>query len=353
MATFRKRGAVWRVEICIEGVRDSASFDTKSEGQKWADRRSVELREQQISIADKGAQVTLGELLESVKNSTTKLSRTRRSRQVEERRIDRLKKHPVCDKAVRLLTHADFISYKEDREGDGVAMSTVRRELAIVRAALNTLVETGQLTFNPVSRTLKALPKDRMVERLLSKAEIERLRVAHDDVNQRKSKNPWLFWAFLLAAETGVRKAELLGLRWTDIDLEKRILTIQRVDDLPDRAGRRFTQGTKNGDHQRVVPLTTAAVVILRSIPRAIDPVLRERVIPVSYNALSCAFKRLKRRAGIEDFRWHDLRHMATTYFVATLRNIAEVAVVTGHKDWDSLHRYTHIKAEAIALQLP
>lgn len=225
MATFKKRGTAWRVQICVDGVRENATFDTKTEGQKWADRRSVELRERQ-TIADKGVQATLGELLESVKNSTTKLSRTRRSRQVEERRIDRLKKHPVCDKAVRLLTHEDFISYKEDREGDGVAMSTVRRELAIVRAALNTLVDTGQLTFNPVSRTLKALPKDRMVERLLSKAEIERLRVAHDDVNQRKSKNPWLFWAFLLAAETGVRKAELLGLRWTDVDLEKRITAV-------------------------------------------------------------------------------------------------------------------------------
>lgn len=353
MATFRKRGAAWRVQICVDGVRDGATFDTKTEGQQWADRRSVELREQQRTSADKGAQITLGELLERVKNTTTKLSRTRRSRKVEERRIDRLKKLPICEKAVRLLTQEDFIGYKEGREGDGVAMSTVRRELSIVRAALNTLVDSGQLAFNPASRTIKALPRDRKAERLLSKAEIERLRVAHDDVNQRKSKNPWLFWAFLLAAETAVRKAELLGLRWTDIDLEKRIAIIQRVDDLPDRAGRCFTQGTKNGDHQRVVPLTTAAVEILRSLPRASDPGLRERVIPVSYNALSCAFKRLKRRAGIEGFRWHDLRHMATTYFVATLGNIAEVAVVTGHKDWESLQRYTHIKAEAVVLRLP
>ena len=192
-----------------------------------------------------------------------------------------------------------------------------------------------------------------MVERLLSKEEIEHLRIAHDDTNQRQSKNPWLFWAFLLAAETGVRKAELLGLRWTDIDLAKRTMTIQRVDDLPDQAGNCFTQGTKNGDHQRVVPLTTAAVAILRSIPQAIDPDLRKRVIPVSYNALSCAFKRLKRRAGIEGFRWHDLRHMATTYFVSIMKNIAEVAAITGHKDWDSLQRYTHVKAEAIAVTLP
>lgn len=353
MATFRKRGAAWRVEICVDGVRDSATFDTKADGQKWADRRSVELREQQTTIADKAAQATLRELLESVKNFTTRKSRTRRSRQVEEGRIDRLKKHPICDKVVRLLTQEDFISYKEDREGDGVATSTVRRELSIVRAALNTLVETGQLAFNPASGTIKALPRDRMVERLLSKAEIERLRVAHDDLNQRKSKNPWLFWAFLLAAETGVRKAELLGLRWADIDLEKRIAVIQRVDDLPDAAGRCYTNGTKNGDHQRVVPLTTAAAEILRSLPRAIAPELRERVIPVTYNALSCAFKRLKRRASIEGFRWHDLRHMATTYFMATLRSIAEVAVVTGHKDWESLQRYTHIKAEDVVLRLP
>ncbi len=157
-----------------------------------------------------------------------------------------------------------------------------------------------------------------------------------------------MFWALKLAGETGLRKAELLGLRWSAIDFAKHVATIKQVDDLPDKKGNRTTEGTKNGDPEREIPLSPEAIGLLRCIPRANDPELSDHVIPITYNALGCAYKRLKRRAKLA-YRWHDLRHTAATNFLERLKNVAHVALITGHKDWRSLKRYTHPKASSVA----
>ncbi|MBD5804542.1 site-specific tyrosine recombinase XerC [Azoarcus sp. Aa7] len=353
MATFRKRGNSWRVEICIDGLRESATFDSKGAGQAWADKRSTELRQAQIvQTTNELGQKTLGELLQEIVNERLPLSRTRRTQEAAEHRIERMKKRSICDKQVRLLTISDFKAYVDDRKKEGVVASTIRRELGVVRAAFNRLIAKGQLDYNPVQPVLKSQPRDRLVSNLLSDAQFRRMEIAHEELNSKRTKNPWLFWAFRLAAETGLRKAEMLGLEWDDIDLESRIAMIRRVDDLPSEDGERTTEGLKNGDPERQIALTPEAVEILLHMPRAIDPTLRERVIPTSYNALSCAFERLRRRAGLQRFRWHDLRHMAATALLSRLGNVAEVAVVTGHKDWKSLARYTHPQAAAVAQKL-
>jgi integrase len=61
---------------------------------------------------------------------------------------------------------------------------------------------------------------------------------------------------------------------------------------------------------------------------------------------------RATRRANIEDLRFHDLRHEATTRFFEKGLNIMEVASITGHKDLRMLRRYTHLKAEDLAQKL-
>ena len=349
MATFKQRGNSWRVSICVGGVRESSTHDTKQEAKEWAERRSTEIRDGARPVAGGGAQGTLHALLQNVKLTKTTLSRTRRSGKAEECRISRMQNHSICNKVVRKLTETDFIQYKQDRESEGVTLSTIRRELNIVGAALNELVELRQLVVNPLAMIMKKLPKDREIERLLSEDEVSRFEDAYERLNCKRTKNRWLFWAFLFAGETGLRKAELVALLWTDVDTTKRVAVVHQVDDLPDSKGGCSTPGTKNGDHCREIPLSPTALAILSCIPRAIDPKLQNRVFPTSYNALNCAFQRLKRRVGILDFRWHDLRHMAATSLLARLRNVAYVAAVTGHKDWKSLQRYVHPKATDIA----
>jgi integrase len=136
----------------------------------------------------------------------------------------------------------------------------------------------------------------------------------------------------MLALETAMRRSELLGLRWSNIDLTKQVA---------------FLPLTKNGT-DRNVPLSTAAVAILIGMPHSIDG----RVFPINIAAMEAAFLRAVRRADLHGLHFHDLRHTATTSLAGKLTNILELSAVTGHKELRMLKRYYHPKAEDIARKL-
>ena len=106
---------------------------------------------------------------------------------------------------------------------------------------------------------------------------------------------------------------------------------------------------TKNGD-SRDVPLSPQALELLKDLPRNIrgDQV----VFPLHFEALKSSWRRACCSAGIIDLRFHDLRHEATSRFFEKGLNVMEVAAITGHKDLRMLQRYTHLRAEDLALKL-
>jgi integrase len=136
-----------------------------------------------------------------------------------------------------------------------------------------------------------------------------------------------------LALETAMRQGELVNLRWEHVHLARRIAH------LPD---------TKNGE-PRTVPLSTAALKILRSLPRSLTG---QVFVGLTSEAVKRAFARAVRRAGIDDLHFHDLRHEATSALFERGLNIMEVASITGHKDLRMLRRYTHLRAEDLAKKL-
>lgn len=149
----------------------------------------------------------------------------------------------------------------------------------------------------------------------------------------RDARNPWLSHFVALAIETGMRRGELLGLRWSNVDLERRIA---------------FLPITKNGE-SRGVPLSTRAVAVHRGLPTSTDG---RGFGELTKEALKQSFSRAVRRAGIEGLRVHDLRHEATSRFFEKGLNVMEVASVTGHKTLQMLKRYTHLSATDLAARL-
>jgi integrase len=119
-----------------------------------------------------------------------------------------------------------------------------------------------------------------------------------------------------------MRRSEILSLRWENIDHEYAIAT------LPD---------TKNGS-KREVPLTAKAKQVLKSLS-----IQGDHVFPTSDCAVRHAWDRLVKRAGIKDLRFHDLRHEAVSSFFEMGLSVPEVALISGHKDYRMLARYTHL----------
>ena len=128
-----------------------------------------------------------------------------------------------------------------------------------------------------------------------------------------------------LAVETGMRRSELLNSRSCDVDLQNRLLHIPH---------------TKNGS-ARTIPLTERAVELLKE--RLTTDT--DHPFSLSPNAVRLAWDRLTERAGIEDLHFHDLRHEAVSRFFELGLSVPEVALISGHRDYRMLSRYTHLKA--------
>lgn len=81
-------------------------------------------------------------------------------------------------------------------------------------------------------------------------------------------------------------------------------------------------------------------------------PALEENIFPTSDYAVRHAWDRLVKRADIEDLRFHDLRHEAVSRFFEMGLSVPEVALISGHKDFRMLARYTHMTAENVRNKL-
>lgn len=147
----------------------------------------------------------------------------------------------------------------------------------------------------------------------------------------RQCRNDYILSVVELAIHTGLRRAELLDLRWSRIGLD---------------AGTAFIPRTKT-DKPRTIPLTPAAVRLLGQLSRTGGVVFR-----TSVNAIKLAWVRATRRAGVEDLHFHDLRHEAGCRFFELGLSMPEVAVISGHREARMLMRYTHLDASRLAQKL-
>jgi integrase len=104
---------------------------------------------------------------------------------------------------------------------------------------------------------------------------------------------------------------------------------------------------TKNGQ-SRIVPLSIAAISLLKTLPRNLDG----RVFPVNAPALSAAIERARNKAQLVNFHFHDLRHMAITRLAEKLPNLIELSAVSGHKSLAMLKRYYHPDPKVLAQKI-
>ncbi|WP_313900733.1 site-specific integrase [Methylobacterium sp. J-077] len=165
-------------------------------------------------------------------------------------------------------------------------------------------------------------------ERRISKEEWDRI-VDSDFRRGEKS----MIHIIELAIETAMRKGELLNAKWSDIDFSQSTLHIPK---------------TKN-EYPRTIPLTPRAMEIIRSIERKNG---NTSIISVNYFTLNSWWVNLLKAAGIRNLRWHDLRHEGISRYFEYGLSVPEVAMISGHRDYQMLRRYTHIKPESVAAKL-
>ncbi|MGZ8907399.1 MAG: site-specific integrase, partial [Methylobacter sp.] len=142
---------------------------------------------------------------------------------------------------------------------------------------------------------------------------------------------PRLYILVLLATCTGMRKSEMLNLKWRDIDFEQ---------------GLAFLPTTKNGS-PRLTPIPTPALNELKKV-RGIGSALvfPSELKPSQPMDFKKHWAKALKQANIEDFRFHDLRHTAASYLVMRGATLHETGEILGHKDLQTTKRYAHLSTE-------
>lgn len=307
----------------------------KADAQRWARLMEVELDRTLIPNDPRALNtITIADLLKRYRDQVTPL---KRGRVPEAKRIEVFLRQNWANLLIARAGPLTFSRVRDQRLKE-VRPGTVRREMGFLSSIFE--IARKDWGYTALQNPMAGIRRPRDPEgrdRRLKSDELNALIAACKD----RISGSWLQHAILLAIETGMRRGELLNIRWCDVNLDRRLLHIPI---------------TKT-DKSRTIPLTERAALILTEL-RTIATVDTEFALPISANGFRLAWERCKRRAekagcaGIQQLRFHDLRHEAVSRFFEMGLNVAEVALISGHRDVRMLFRYTHLKPEDVGSKL-
>jgi integrase len=206
-----------------------------------------------------------------------------------------------------------------------LAPATINRYAAALAAVLTWSIKkrlAPRNWENPCKRIERRV-EDNEVVRFLSDAERTAL-----FASCRESAWPKLYLKVLLAVTTGARRGELERMRWRDIDFDRALCAVSI---------------TKNGD-PKVLPLVPTALAELRAHLGAPGALVfaSSRRPDVAYNDVM-VWQRALKKAGVRNFRFHDLRHSCASYLAQSGATLLEIADVLGHRQLSVTKRYSHL----------
>jgi integrase/recombinase XerD len=218
---------------------------------------------------------------------------------------------------------AGFIAHQRR---NGLKPATIRRYLATLSSLLTFSERSGWLVHNPLSRFDKrALPESAPRTRFLTRDEYRRL---------LKFCNRSLRPIVEIAVETGMRRGEILTLKLDQVDLDRREIRLT------------VTKTKK----PRVIPLSDRAVSILAAIAseRSQGYVFINPTTSKPYQSVKKAFGSACRKAGITNFRFHDLRHTFASWSVQGGADLYRLSRILGHSNLQMTTRYAHLSTQAL-----
>jgi integrase len=339
MASFNKLpSGKWRAQVRLRGQHLSRSFRLKSEAEAWARKTEIAATSGKSAkaarMSEKTAFRTLIDLHIDDMREVGKAPRRSKRKSLEKLKRD------LGGVLLRDLDRERLIAFGKSRAKEGAGAVTIGMDLGYVRTilvhatAIHGIVTPTDVVLlaRTALRRLGLIGKARERDRRPTQEELDRI-IAHAEANPRQMIPLGRIVRFAVA--TAMRLDEICQLQLQDVDLEGRIAVVR------DRKDPRH----KVGNHQEV-PLLAA---------NGYDPVLliREqlrpgqnggRVFPYNSRSTGTAFRRVCKELGIRDLHFHDLRHEATSRLFEAGYDLAEVALVTGHKDWKMLRRYLNLK---------
>ncbi len=332
-----KTGAVsWQAKVRVKGYPEvSATFERKTDADKWAQRTEAEMREDKYFPSNKARKHTVTDLIDAYL-ANLKVRNPRRHDEVKpllawwkdeigHNVLFHFKGQAIVNAQQKLMSRTT-----RSKDADGKLLTLKPATVNRYTAALHTAMRFGirplkWISSNPVDDVEK-LKEPPGRTRFLSEEEIKSLLNAC-----RQSSSPHLFALVVLGIATGARRRELQCIKWTDVNTDATRVTLPK---------------TKNGE-VRAIHLTGPAARIVQKMREEKQP---EQVYlfaspndptqPVNFES---SWQNALRTAGIADFRFHDLRHTCGSYLAMNGASAVEIAEALGHKTLQMARRYAHL----------
>ncbi|HET6420270.1 MAG TPA: tyrosine-type recombinase/integrase [Geobacteraceae bacterium] len=328
MALF-KRGEVWWVCFTYNGkqVRKSTETTDKKLAKRIFDKLKGEIAEGKWFERPPGESITFRELMDKYLDEYSVVNKATSSH----RRDKSLAAHLVQffgDLYVTEISAKAISGYKVKRRKEGASPRTVNYELSLMSHAFNIAIREWEwLENNPVRNVSKEKEKN-FIERWLSLEEENKL---------LEASPKWLQEIISFAISTGLRRGEILGLKWRQIDFNRRTLTIHE-------------QKNRGVD---TLPLNEAALAVLRArrevSAQGIDYVFcSSSSTPLDGSNVLRAFYIAAEKAGMMGFRFHDLRHTFATRLVQNGVDLYTVQRLGRWKSVQMVMRYAHHHSESL-----
>lgn len=236
--------------------------------------------------------------------------------------------------------------YNELFESGRLSDENIQKVHTLINESLNKAAAHDMILKNPALAVKR--PKAERKEMLYwNEEEAHRfLEVAKDDR---------YYFAFLLALTTGMRQGEILGLRWEDVDLDRRTISVVQI---LSHDGKTFQAGAKTQAGSRSIGIDIQTVTALRTLKHRTnkekignknmytdhDLVICTSVgTPVTPRNLSRSFSRIIEKAGVKPIRFHDLRHTHVVMLLKARENNKRIAERMGWASVKMIDRYAHI----------
>lgn len=340
MANIQKRiskdgGISHRVQIRIKGFTpETASFERLTDAKEWAKKTEADMKAGRHFGASK--RHTFNELADEYQTHAKDAVRldywrgvlgTNTLDTITSARISKERDKLLSEETQNFATPAtgdpkvDAKRPKSKRTG-----ATVNRYIAALSSCMSYAVKTLEwIERNPCERIKKPAESKGRVRFLTDEERIRLLSVCKPHAE--------LYLAVALSLSTGARQAEIMTLRWKQIDFTRQVITLSK---------------TKNGE-TRSIPLVGVAFTLLQERAK-VRSLTDDRIFPPKARAkksecinLDKPWRTALKSAGITDFHWHDLRHTAASYLAMSGVSLVEIAKVLGHRTLAMVARYSHL----------
>lgn len=336
----------FRAQVRVKGqATQSKTFPNRKEAQQWANSIEMAIRENRYFPQARASRTTFAELVERYFESVlTGLAETEQAarrqqltwwtKQFAGRTLSEITTDRVAEGRDVLATEAYTRGKVKKKKGIEIrpvehkrSGATVNRYLAALSHLFSMAIKEWRLLDrNPVSDISKK-KESRGRTRFLTDEEREALLVAC-------SASAWkpLETIVLLALSTGARRGELVGLKWVDVDLKN---------------ARALVHDTKNGD-SRQLPLVGKSLEALRAL-KLRNSARSEYVFPQPsgfpgpYEHFDTHWYAALKASGIQELRFHDLRHTTASYLAQQGASLLEIADTLGHRTMAMVKRYSHL----------